>query len=105
MGNKIAGFIDPDHLDSAAGVLRALAHPLRLRIIEFIDEREQVNVGKIYRTFDWEQSITSGHLRVLRESKVVHTKRDGKFIYYSLNYKRLEEAKESVDNFLETLEH
>ena len=42
-----------------------------------------------------EQSVASQHLAILRKAGIVSTQRDGKFIYYSVNFKRLEE----IDTF------
>jgi DNA-binding transcriptional ArsR family regulator len=38
-----------------------------------------------------EQSVVSQHLAILRKVGVLNTKRDGKFIYYSLNEPRINE--------------
>ena len=80
--------------------MRALAHPLRLKIIEFIDKHENINVNKIYKTLKLEQSITSQHLKILRLADVVFAKRDGKLVHYSLNYPILQNAQRAVNNFL-----
>jgi DNA-binding transcriptional ArsR family regulator len=66
--------------------IKALAHPLRLQIISFIDKNGETNVNKIYRSLKLEQSITSQHLKILRAADVVETRREGKKIFYSLNY-------------------
>lgn len=86
-------------LIQAAEIMRAIAHPLRLRIIRFIDKNRKINVNKIYNKLKLEQSITSQHLRILREAEIVLAERDGKFIYYSLNYDRLKQLTTSVDSF------
>lgn len=91
-----------DYIDNGAEVLRALAHPLRLRIIEFIDENETINVNQIYNTLNLEQSITSQHLRILRLAGLVNTERDGKFIHYSLNYDRLQQTVTAIDSFFDS---
>ncbi len=90
-----------DNIDIGAEVLRALAHPLRLRIIAFIDEHGTINVNQIYNTLNLEQSITSQHLRILRMAGLVDTERDGKFIHYSLNYSRFQQTREAIDRFFE----
>jgi ArsR family transcriptional regulator len=81
-------------------ILRALAHPLRLKILEFIDENGVINVNKIYNTLKLEQSITSQHLRILRLAGLVKTERDGKFIHYKLDYDKLSMATTAIDSFL-----
>jgi len=93
--------INHEQLQDSSEVLRALAHPLRMKILQFIDQNESVHVNKIYNTLNLEQSITSQHLRILRLADLVETERDGKFIYYSINYDKVGNAVEAIDRFLE----
>lgn len=93
--------IDQQELKVSAEVLRALAHPLRMRILEFIDQNKEINVNKIYSSLDLEQSITSQHLRILRSAGLVETTREGKFIYYSLRYGKVANTKQAVAHFLQ----
>ena len=65
--------------------MRAVAHPIRLAIIDLLDEEQQLNVNRIYAQLGMEQSITSQHLKVLRDTDVVITKREGKMIFYTLS--------------------
>lgn len=78
--------VDQQMLDKASYIIRAISHPLRLKIISYIDKNKIVNVNKIYNSLSLEQSITSQHLNILRNSKLVTTRREGKFIFYSVNY-------------------
>jgi DNA-binding transcriptional ArsR family regulator len=78
-----------------------LAHPLRMKILEFIDKNKTINVNKIYNTMKLEQSITSQHLKILRASGLVHTHREGKFIHYSLDYPKIFAATKAIGVFLE----
>lgn len=82
-----------EHLRVAAGIMRALAHPLRMRILGVIDGKENACVTDIYEELQIEQSVASQHLRILRQSGLVQTQRAGKFIFYSLNYDRLAKAR------------
>jgi len=85
-----------EHLNTSAGIMRALAHGLRLRMIGVIDSKEEACVNEIYETLQIEQSVASQHLRILRQAELVQTRRDGKFIYYSLNYDRMLKAEGSA---------
>ena len=97
---KKAGLsIDNQRLELSAEILRALAHPLRIKILEFIDRHGTINVNKIYNTLKLEQSITSQHLRILRLAGIVHTKREGKFIHYRINYPRVYNVTKAVGRF------
>lgn len=94
----MAAFNQPK-LQSATELLRAIAHPLRMQILAFIDEKKVINVNKIYNTLKLEQSITSQHLRILRNANLVETRRDGKFIYYSVNYGKVEIVNNAIIDF------
>jgi len=89
-----------DKLQYSSDLMRALAHPLRLKILEFIDQNGTINVNKIYNTLKLEQSITSQHLKILREAGVLQANRDGKYIMYAIDYQRVEIAQKAIHNFL-----
>ncbi len=92
--------LDIEQLQESSEVLRALAHPLRMKILEFIDEQGSTHVNKIYNTLHLEQSITSQHLRVLRLADLVHTKREGKYIFYTVNYPKLHKIIKAINKYL-----
>ena len=91
--------INNEKLQESAEILRALAHPLRMRILEFIDKNKTINVNKIYNTLNLEQSITSQHLRILRLAGIVDTTREGKFIHYNINYAKLVNVLKALSAF------
>ena len=91
--------LNKKHLDSASEALRSIAHPLRLSILRFIDEKKVINVNKIYNSLKLEQSITSQHLRIMRSANLVEAKREGKFIHYSVNYDRIKELNDTILEF------
>ena len=98
---KVNVSINNEKLQVSSEVLRAIAHPLRMQILEFIDQNDQINVNKIYNTLNLEQSITSQHLRILRLAGLVETHRDGKFIYYSVSYDKIGQSIKAIDKFLD----
>lgn len=79
--------------------IKALAHPLRLSIIAFIDKNGEINVNKIYRSLRLEQSITSQHLKILRAAELVKYRRDGKRIFYSIHYANIKRLMNTVRKF------
>ena len=70
-------------------VLKAIAHPLRLQILAFIHEQREVNVNKIYNALQLEQSITSQHLKIMREAGVVICRKKERFVYYAIEYAKV----------------
>lgn len=91
--------VNQEKLNLAVDLMRALAHPLRLRILSFVNDNGEINVNKIYNTLKLEQSITSQHLRILRKVDLVKTRRDGKFIYYRINYDRIKHTNKLISEF------
>lgn len=69
--------------------LRAINHKLRQIILQYIGQHDKITVTEIFQHLLLEQSVASQHLAVLRKAGFVKTKRDGKFIYYSINRQRL----------------
>ncbi len=93
--------LNSKNLEETMNVLKALAHPLRMQILKFIDQQKSANVNRIYAALELEQSIASQHLRILRSAGLVSTEREGKFIHYSIDYDRVSEATKAVDELLQ----
>jgi len=89
-----------DILAKANQTIRALAHALRLDILSYIDQHPGTNVNSIYNALELEQSITSQHLRILRQAELVSYVREGKQILYSLNYPKLHSLQSAIQEFL-----
>lgn len=83
---------DDGRLRSSVELMRALAHPLRLRIIALLADQKSACVQTIYTALEQDQSIVSQHLRILRRAGLVLTAREGKFIHYLLAETRLAKA-------------
>ncbi|NNE30066.1 MAG: helix-turn-helix transcriptional regulator [Saprospiraceae bacterium] len=96
---KAKSSINTEKLFTSAEILRAIAHPLRMKILGFIDQNENINVNKIYNTMKLEQSITSQHLRVLRAAGLVSTEKNGKFRHYNVNYQKVTQVLSAINNF------
>jgi DNA-binding transcriptional ArsR family regulator len=91
--------VDLNHSKKAAMILRALNHKLRQQILKLIDEHQKMTVTEIYVKLRLEQSVASQHLAILRRAGIVVTVREGKFIFYMVDYHRLEQ----VNHFVEQL--
>jgi ArsR family transcriptional regulator, virulence genes transcriptional regulator len=88
--------LDYHALKKAALVLRALNHKLRQQLLKLIEDEKKITVTEIYVRLRLEQSVASQHLAILRKAGIVNTERDGKFIFYTVNYKRIEEISQFV---------
>lgn len=68
----------------AAELLRAIGNPYRLMVLCFLIEGEKT-VTEICDALSASQSLISQHLSRLRRDGIVSTKRNGHYVYYSLN--------------------
>jgi DNA-binding transcriptional ArsR family regulator len=86
-----------------ADFFKALAHPLRIRILEILSDGEK-SVNEIQSILNSEGSAVSQQLSVLRTKNIVIGKKEGKKVIYSLRdpaiIKLLEVAREIFDNHL-----
>lgn len=64
--------------------LKALAHPVRLRIMQALTGSER-NVGEIDDAADIGQPTLSQQLAVLRNAGLVKTRKDAKLVYYRID--------------------
>ncbi len=70
---------------------RALSDETRLRILERLQVGEQ-SVCALTQTFNTGQSRLSFHLRVLKDAGLVVDRPKGRWVYYTLNQKAIQEA-------------
>ena len=92
--------VDLIQLKKSAAILRALNHKLRQQIIRLLNESKKMTVTEIYVKLRLEQSVASQNLAKLRIAQLVITKRDGKFIFYSVNYERIEEINKFITDLV-----
>jgi DNA-binding transcriptional ArsR family regulator len=92
--------VDLLHSKKAAMILRALNHKLRQQIVKLIDEQQKMTVTEIYVKLRLEQSVASQHLAILRRAGIVETTREGKFIFYTVDYSRLEQINQFVEQLV-----
>lgn len=72
-----------------ADLFKALADPVRVRLIGLLAEAE-VCVGDLSIALGMSQPAVSHHLKLLRAWKIVSTRRAGKHIFYSLQDEHVE---------------
>src|SRR5690349_11127260 len=68
--------------ETAAVLLKAVADPVRLRLMSIIAASDETCVCELSGEFDVTQPTISHHLRVLREAGWVDSERRGTWVYY-----------------------
>ena len=75
--------IDMEILEDAAPTMRTLAHPMRLRIVDFLKDGEK-SVSEIVDATGKSQALTSHQLGLLRDRGVIKARREGSRVYYRI---------------------
>ncbi|SRR5690554_4431322 len=81
--------IDAKKLEQVAFILKTIAHPVRLAIVDLLDKNKKMAVNDIAEQLGLEQSITSHHLNNMKIKGILQSEREGKNMYYSI---KLEEV-------------
>lgn len=87
-------------IQRTAALLRAINHDLRIRMLNLIHEQGPITVTDIYTKMGLEQSVASQHLAILRKARFVETERQGKCIYYKINYERFTDMEQFMNKLL-----
>lgn len=84
------------YYDCAMDIYTALAEPNRRRIIELIAKKGSLTATDISDKFKVSAPAISQHLKVLRESKLVHMEKVAQRRIYRINADKLDEIEEWI---------
>jgi ArsR family transcriptional regulator len=76
-----------EHIEQAARALKAMSHPLRLKILCVLGN-EEASVQEIVDSVGTSQSNVSQHLGILREKGVLRARKDANRVYYRVSDER-----------------
>ncbi len=76
-----------EHIEQAARALRAMSHPLRLKILCVLGN-EEVSVQDIVEAVGTSQSNVSQHLGILRDKGVIGARKDANRVFYRVSDER-----------------
>ncbi len=94
---KFSPTLTEDDAIGQARLLKALADPTRLRILNLLSRHEgEVCVFEIVESFTLEQPTISHHLRLLRDSGLVDCRKKGLWAYYYVRREALARAQEVI---------
>lgn len=82
-----------------ADILKALAHPTRLNILESLRDGERC-VCKIIDDVNIEQSNVSQHLAVLKKLDIVSSRKDGLKVIYQVKHEEIFQILNLLDGFI-----
>jgi ArsR family transcriptional regulator len=87
-----------ENLEKAAFILKTIAHPTRLAIIDLLKQFEQLPVNEFCRLLNTEQSVISHHLINMRTRGLLKASKTGSSVIYSLKEPNLTQIMNCVNN-------
>ena len=91
--------LSPEKLDTAAFILKTIAHPMRLAIVNILRNVDRLSVNEICEKLgDADQSLVSHHLSNMKLKQVLDSKREGRHIYYSLRLREVLNVLNCIEN-------
>jgi len=89
--------IQLEKLENASEMLKAIAHPMRIAIVDMLADNKSLTVTEIHEALNIEQAVASHHLSIMKNKGVLISERNGKNSYYKLKYPRLSQIVSCID--------
>jgi len=96
METAVADRKDTLDVEDLAELCRALGHPARVRILEFLKKMDKCICGTIVDSLPLAQSTVSQHLKQLKSAGLVKGEIEGPRTCYCLDRERLDQFKQYV---------
>lgn len=90
MDQHSALLLEEQTIKKGVATYRAINHSLRQKMLRMVHASGRMTVTSIYKELNMEQSLASQHLAILRKYGFMTTEREGKFVFYKVNYARLD---------------
>jgi ArsR family transcriptional regulator len=86
-------------LPQAVEMLKAIAHPIRLSVIDLLNTKgKAMCVTEIHEELQIEQAVVSQHLKILKEKGVLDYDKEGKHCFYYIKNKGLNNLLNCIRN-------
>ena len=89
-----------DVLQERANLFKALAHPARLQILQFLAETKTCISGDISDELPLSRTTVNQHLKELKDAGLIRGHVSGVKMNYCLDYDKVEEMKKILTEFL-----
>jgi len=88
-------------LQIRASLFKALAHPARLQILQFLAETKSCISGDISEELPLSRTTVNQHLKELKDAGLIRGHVEGVRTNYCLDYQKIDEMKKLLDSFLD----
>lgn len=90
--------IEADKLLSAINMLKVIAHPVRLAIVDLLTKNKKMTVLEIQEALNLEQAIASQHLTLMIDKGVLLSEKVSRNKYVSLRYPKMKNIVTCMEN-------
>ncbi|NOX84594.1 MAG: helix-turn-helix transcriptional regulator [Chlorobi bacterium] len=91
-------------LQKISGIAKALAHPARLMILEYLVKQKVCISGDITREVPLSRTTVSQHLNELKKAGLVNGSVEGLNVNYCLNPEAIRKMKQTLINYLDKID-
>ncbi len=71
-------------VETTARMLKCLGHPVRLRILDLLEQKGECTVTEVQEGLELEQAVCSQHLNLMRDKGILARRKEGVHVYYRL---------------------
>lgn len=96
MNNKDLNLLDQGAFEMAAECLKAIAHPVRLRMIQMMLQG-RFTVGELAEANEVLSHVASEHLRLMQRCRLLESEREGKKVYYKVADPHLNQIMQCIE--------
>lgn len=86
-----------DRLNSVVEMLKAIAHPVRISIIDLLEKNGRCSVSEIHTALNQDQPVISHHLSIMKSKNVVDFDKEGKHCFYYLKHENFSKVLSKIE--------
>jgi DNA-binding transcriptional ArsR family regulator len=90
--------IETNKIQSAVNMLKVIAHPVRLAIVDLLTEHKRMTVLEIQEALQLEQAVASQHLTLMEDKNVLVSEKISRNKYVSLRYPKMVNIIQCLEN-------
>ncbi len=91
-----------DQVDNLAVLLKSISHPIRLKILCLLQDKE-LTVSEIREEVETSGANISQHLNIMRNQDIIGSRKEANFIYNSITDQRIIELMKTMKQLFCTL--
>jgi ArsR family transcriptional regulator, arsenate/arsenite/antimonite-responsive transcriptional repressor len=92
-----------EELQKRANLFKALSHPARIQILQFLAQTRTCLTGDISENFPVTRATVNQHMKELKEAGLIYGRKEGAKIVYCLDVERIKEMEVHLTGFLKIM--